>query len=116
MNDEDQEDISDVNFMDLLPTVKVVEKTHKAALVNTETGFVENVIVVNSLDDEVQAGYVILPITVVDMSEDFTEEQLELIETIKQIDPDYKLPTKEIVIELNKTKWSQERGFYSEEE
>jgi hypothetical protein len=87
---------------------------HRAALVNVSTGIVENVIVVNSFEDEVPAGYTIKPITIIDLVGEITQEYLDMIDIIKQIDPDYKTPTKEIEIRLNVTNWSEERGFYTE--
>jgi hypothetical protein len=88
---------------------------HKAALINVQTGIVENIIIVNSFEDKVPVGYILKPITMIDLVGEITQEYLDMIEIIKEIDPDYITPTKEIEIRINETRWSEEKGFYTEE-
>lgn len=84
----------------------------KAAFVNTTTNVVESIIVVNSLDDIIPIGYKLVGIPMVDTFS--SEEERQLYEIIKEIDPNYTPPKAERLIDLGITKWSEERGFYEE--
>jgi hypothetical protein len=85
----------------------------KAALVNTVTNIVESIIIVNSMDDVVPENYKLLEIPMVDIYT--SEEERQLYEVIKEIDPDYiGIPKGERFIDIGVTKWSSEKGFYEE--
>jgi hypothetical protein len=85
----------------------------KAALVNTLTNIVESIIIVNSIDDLVPENYKLLEIPMVDIYT--SEEERQLYEVIKEIDPDYiGIPKGERFIDIGVTKWSSEKGFYEE--
>ena len=85
----------------------------KAALVNTVTNIVESIIIVNSVDDVVPENYKLLEIPMIDMYT--SEEERQLYEVIKEIDPDYTdIPKGERFIDIGVTKWLSEKGFYEE--
>ena len=85
----------------------------KAALVNTVTNIVESIIIVNSVDDVVPENYKLLEIPMIDMYT--SEEERQLYEVIKEIDPDYTdIPKGERFIDIGVTKWTIEKGFYEE--
>lgn len=85
----------------------------KAALVNTVTNIVESIIIVDSIDDIVPENYKLIEIPMV---EKYTsEEERQLYEVIKEIDPEYPdIPKEERFIDIGVTKWSEEKGFYEE--
>lgn len=88
----------------------------KAALVNTQTDIVENIIIVNSLEDPVESGYTLVEIPEV-IEIDYTQEEKDLYELLIQIDPEFVLPpkkTQEHVIMINSTKWNEQNGFFEE--
>lgn len=88
----------------------------KTAYLDIETGLVELVIVVNSLDDVVPKGKKLLEIPLVDAYNGSQEEQ-NLFNILKEIDPEY-IDSEHYKIERTIypgiTKWSEERGFYEE--
>jgi hypothetical protein len=86
----------------------------KAALINLETGIVESVIVVNSIDDIVPEGYQLVETDMIVNNIGKTDEELALYEIIKDLDPDYKYDEIERPIHIGQTKWSSSRGFYEE--
>lgn len=89
----------------------------KVALVNTQTGFVENLIVVNSLADPVSENYKLVEIPTFHESGEFSEEDLAVQNILKEIDPNY-IPPEPIIFERNiiigETKWNENDGFYEE--
>ena len=86
----------------------------RAALVNLETGIVESVIMVNSIDDPVLEGYQLIETDKIENTIGKTDEELALYEIIKDLDPDYKYDEIERPIHIGQTKWSASRGFYEE--
>jgi hypothetical protein len=85
----------------------------KAALVNTQTGIVENIIIVDSLEDPVPAGYVLAEISLIEI--DYTDEEKQLYELLQEIDPEFVLPpkkTEEPIVQIGITKWNKNDGFY----
>jgi len=86
----------------------------KAALVNLSTNIVENIIMVNTFEDPVPENYKLVEITLNEIP--ITEEERQLYEIIKEIDPSYpnNIPKLEVPINIGATKWSVERGFYEE--
>lgn len=85
----------------------------RAALVNTTTNIVESIIIVNSLNDIVPQNYKLVEIPMVELFS--SEEERQLYEIIKEIDPNYtEVPKTERFIVLGTTKWVDERGFYEE--
>ena len=86
----------------------------KAALVNTQTNIVENIIVVGSTEDLVESGYKLVEIP---FEIDYTQDEKDLYELLIQIDPEFVLPPKKIqerVIMINSTKWNEQNGFFEE--
>lgn len=86
----------------------------KAALVNLETGIVESVIMVDSVDDTVAYGYQLVEVDMIQNIIGKTDEELALYEIIKDLDPDYKYDEIERPIHNGQTKWSATQGFYEE--
>jgi hypothetical protein len=86
----------------------------KAALINLETGIVESVIMVNSVDDPVPYGYHLVEVDIIHNIIGKTDEELALYEIIKDLDPDYKYDEIERPIHNGQTKWSVTQGFYEE--
>ena len=86
----------------------------KAALINLETGIVESVIVVNSIDDIVPEGYQLVETDKIENIINKTDEELALYEILKDLDPDYKYDEIERPIHIGQTKWSVTQGFYEE--
>lgn len=86
----------------------------KAALVNLETGIVESVIMVDSVDDPVAEGYKLVEVDMIVDIASKTDEEWALYEIIKDLDPDYKYDEIERPIHNGQTKWSASRGFYEE--
>lgn len=87
----------------------------KAALVNTQTGIVENIIIVDSLEDPVESGYTLVEIPVFEI--DYAQDEKDLYELLIQIDPEFVLPPKKIqerVIMINSTKWNEQNEFFEE--
>jgi hypothetical protein len=85
----------------------------KGVLVNIQTGIVENIIMVNSLEDPVLENYKLFEMPMVEMYT--SEEERQLYEIIKEIDPDFiGVPKGERFIDIGVTKWSTEKGFYEE--
>jgi hypothetical protein len=85
----------------------------KAAFVNTVTNIVESIIIVDSIDDIVPENYKLVEIPMVEMYT--SEEERQLYEVIKEIDPEYPdIPKEERFIDIGVTKWSEEKGFYEE--
>lgn len=85
----------------------------RAALVNTTTNIVESIIIVNSLNDIVPQNYKLVEIPMVELFS--SEEERQLYEIIKEIDPNYtEVPKTERFIVLGTTKWIDEIGFYEE--
>lgn len=88
----------------------------KAALVNTNTGIVELVIIVNSLDDIVPENYILVDIPSVEIYNGTSEEK-QLFNILKEIDPEYvdsKSFTVEMTVHPGVTRWSEEFGLYEE--
>ena len=88
----------------------------KAALVNTNTGIVELVIIVNSLDDIVPQNYKLVEIPMIE-NYGGIEEEKQLFDILKEIDPDYidsKCYMTEKPVNPGITKWSEELGLYEE--
>ena len=96
---------------DILPPSSSV----KVALVNLQTNIVENVIIVDSIDDTPPQGYYYAPMETSEIPVDPEVEQLQNI--IKEVDPLYE-GVKPIVFEkpitLNKTRWTQQKGFHED--
>ena len=86
----------------------------KAALINLETGIVESVIMVDSVDDTVPDAYRLVEVDMIHNIIGKTDEELALYEIIKDLDPDYKYDEIERPIHNGQTKWSASRGFYEE--
>jgi hypothetical protein len=85
----------------------------KAALVNTVTNIVESIIIVDSIDDIVPENYKLVEMPMVEMYT--SEEERQLYEVIKEIDPEYPdIPKEGRFIDIGVTKWSEEKGFYEE--
>jgi hypothetical protein len=85
----------------------------KAALVNVETELVENVIIVDTLEDVVPAGYILVEVPRTEI--DFTEEEQELYDFLAEIDTEYVYPNKKIVekyVEISVTRWNETEGFH----
>lgn len=85
----------------------------EAVLVNTNTNIVEGIIAVNSLDDVVPEGYILLPVPIEQVFKNEEEKELYLI--LKEIDSDFENPdicSKPRLIHPWSTKWSLEQGFY----
>jgi hypothetical protein len=88
----------------------------KAALVNVETELVENVIIVDTLEDVVPAGYTLVEIVRIEI--DFTDEEKQLYDILEEIDPDFIRPETssfvitETPIMIGQTKWNINDGFY----
>jgi hypothetical protein len=84
-----------------------------AALLNENTSIIEGVIAVNSLEDVVPTGYKLLEIPKYKAFAD--EEEKELYEILKEIDPDFENPDillRDIEIHPWVTKWTREKGFH----
>lgn len=87
----------------------------KAALVNTLTNIVENIIIVDSLEDSVPENYKLVEVPLIEI--DYTQEEKDLYELLTQIDPDFVLPIKiktERIIQIGITKWDEQYGFFEE--
>jgi len=87
----------------------------KAAYVNKATGLVENIIMVNSVNDPIDASHILVEISSTEI--DYTQEELELYDLLKQIDPEFVLPPKKIQergVMINSTKWNEQNGFFEE--
>lgn len=87
----------------------------KAALVNTQTDIVENIIIVNSSENPIPDGYKLVEISIIEP--DYTQDEKDLYELLIQIDPEFVLPlkkTQEPVIMINSTKWNEQDGFFEE--
>ena len=85
----------------------------KVAYVNLLTNIVESIIIVNSLEDTVPTVYKLVEIPLVEIFA--SEEERQLYEIIKEIDPNYSGIVKiERHIDLGVTKWTEEREFYEE--
>lgn len=87
----------------------------KVALVNLTTNTVENIIMVSTLEDPVPENYKLVPMKHTEVVPALYQEQTELIDLIKEIDPNYRFPTTEAPIEIGVTKWTEEKGFHIEE-
>ena len=86
----------------------------KAALINIQTGIVENIIMVNSIEDPVNENYKLVEIYEIENTSTLTEEEKQLYSILKEIDPDFKLPMIDCPVYINISKWSEEKGFYEE--
>jgi hypothetical protein len=86
----------------------------RAAYVNLNTGIVQEIIIVNSLNDIVPENYKLVEIPLIEVTS--SEEEKQLFDIIKEIDPTFvdTIPKEEIHINIGSTKWSEERGFYEE--
>lgn len=86
----------------------------KAALVNLGSGYVQNIIMVNSLDDPVGDGYKLVS---VDIVQEIDAETQSTIDFIKTIDPDYvhQPVIKEYSVNIGKTRWTEELGLFDQE-
>jgi hypothetical protein len=85
----------------------------KAALVNNETEIVENIIIVNTLDDVVPAGYTLVEIVRIEI--DFTDEEKAVYDFLAEIDTEYVYPEKQMAepfVEISVTKWNETEGFH----
>jgi hypothetical protein len=90
----------------------------KAALVNVETELVENVIIVDTLEDVVPAGYILveIPIEIIE----YTDEEKQLYDILEEIDKDFVRPPYsnahvnviEMPVMIGQTKWNITEGFY----
>jgi hypothetical protein len=86
----------------------------RAALVNTQTGVVENIIMVNSFEDAIDENYKLVEIYEIEVLNSLTEDEIQLYSILKEIDPDFKMPMMVYPVNINETKWSEEKGFYEE--
>jgi hypothetical protein len=87
----------------------------KAALVNTDTKIVENIIMVNSLEDVVPEGYVLAPMEY--QKDPVSRELTALQKILKENDPNFiiKEPEpREVSINIGVTKWDSEKKYYEE--
>jgi hypothetical protein len=89
--------------------------TIRAALINLSTNIVENILVVDTLEDNVPEGFILAPL---EMVQEFTSRELSALqEILKAVDPDFKVPETapiEHPINIGVTKWSEERKYYEE--
>lgn len=88
----------------------------KAALVDTSTGIVSNVIVVDTLDDAVADGFVLAPMEYTEVDA-VTGEEAALIDILSRIDPNYVKAAPKLIetpVHPGITKWSVDRKFYQE--
>jgi hypothetical protein len=86
----------------------------KAALVNKETELVENIIIVDTLEDVVPDGYVLVEIYIQQVIE-YTAEDNALYDILEEIDEDFTRPAKltiEYPVVIGQTKWNINDGFY----
>jgi hypothetical protein len=95
----------------------LINMSIRVALVNLNTSIVDSIIIVNSLEDIVPDGFKIVEIPLVNICYSSTEEEKQLFEIIREIDPDYFESTKfktEKLIYPGISKWSEELGFYED--
>lgn len=110
--------MSDVN----IPTFEIVGNisSKKAALVNLTTNIIENIIMVNTFEDPVPENYKLVKIPLIKIETPISEEEKQLLEIIKEIDPEFpeyiinNVIEVETPIHINITKWTKESGFYEE--
>ena len=91
------------------------ETNKKVAYINLETGIVENIIVVSSINDPVPEGYKIIEIPTYEI--EYTQEEQDLYEILTTVNPNFVPPPKkkqERSIHINETKWNGEQGFFEE--
>ena len=87
--------------------------TLKVAMVNNTTHIVKNIIIVNSLNDIPPAGYHFAEVKTIAKTIDSEVKALQ--DLIKEMDPSFEIAKLEVfekTIELNKTKWTSEKGFH----
>lgn len=87
----------------------------KAALVNTNTKIVENIIIVDSLEDRVPEGYVLAPMEF--QLPTVSRELTALQKILKENDPNFVIKEPdpaEVSINIGVTKWDSERKYYEE--
>lgn len=98
-----------------MDTLNLIHNTQRVALVNNETGVVENLIVVIRNEDIPPDGYSFADLETIEIPVNSEIAALENI--IKEIDPEFEV-TKPIISErplnIGTTKWSKDRGFYEE--
>lgn len=85
----------------------------KAAYINLQTEIVENIIMITSVDESVPEGYKLVTIPIKNAD---SEENLALINILKDIDPNYQVPSTytERQIVIGTTKWNESKGFYDD--
>jgi hypothetical protein len=88
----------------------------KSALVNNETEIVENIIMVNTLEDSIPSGYILVAIPITDEVIEYKDEEKQLYDILEEIDSDFVRPPYSNIIEtpvmIGKTKWNINEGFY----
>lgn len=85
----------------------------KAALVNTQTDIVENIIVVGSTEDPVESGYTLVEIPVIEI--DYTQDEKDLYDMLQQIDSEFVFPPKKVqeqVVRIGLHRWIKESGVF----
>ena len=84
----------------------------KAAVINTSTNIVENIIIVDSMSDPVPDGYMLAEIDMIDV--EIPDELKAIAEKMKKKNPNYQLPDSRVErpIHIGQTKWTVDLGFY----
>jgi hypothetical protein len=90
----------------------------KAALVNTQTNIVENIIIVDSINDSVDEGYLLVEIPIIQESIEYSQNEIELYDVLESIDPEFIRPLvyteKEFPVYIGVTRWTEQDGLYNE--
>jgi hypothetical protein len=90
-------------------------KNTTVALINNQTNFVENIVVIELDRDEPPIGYSFAEIPIIKKFP--TKQDEELYNMLREIDPNFvfeRMYEGPVDIIFNKTKWTQEKGFFED--